>query len=226
MAMFYGCTGNNTDATIATTTSPALTFLLNYNRDLLAQGASIDVTGHQAHFYASGAMPFQEGHAKYGGKDAFTMRMIDGGLDRLASNGKPVHITEFSPPSRDKGRKKPQPSLTDEEIAAWQVNYYTLAFSKPYVHEITRWFVIDELGGRGVDAGLITKTGELKPAYYALKRLLKETWSSAWQGTAANGAVSFRGFYGDYEVEVPGYGKATVAARSAGPRTITVKLAR
>ena len=140
--------------------------------------------------------------------------------------GKPIHITEFSPPSRDNRKKGPQPSLTDDEIAAWQVNYYTLAFSKPYIHEITRWFVIDELGGKGMDAGLITKDGKLKPAYYALKRLLKETWSTEWRGTAANGVVSFRGFYGDYEIEVPGYRKATVAARSAGPKSITVKLQR
>lgn len=216
----------NTDATIATTTSPALTSLLDYSRNLLTHGAPIDVIGQQAHFYASGPMPFQEGHSKYGGKGAFTMKMIEGGLDRLASLGKPVHITEFSPPSRDNKRKEPQPSLTDEEIAAWQVNYYTLAFSKPYIHEITRWFVIDELGGRGVDAGLITKDGKLKPAYYTLKRLLKDTWSTEWRGTAVNSTVAFRGFFGDYEVEVPGYRKAVVAARSTGPRSITVKLLR
>lgn len=216
----------NTDTTIANTTSPALAPILNYTRDLLVHGAPLGVIGHQAHFYASGMMPFQEGHSKYGGKGAFTMKMIDGGLDRLATFGKPIHITEFSPPSRDRSRKGTQPSLTDDEIAAWQVNYYTLAFSKPYIHEITRWFVIDELGGRGMDAGLITKDGKLKPAYYALKRLLKETWTTEWRGTAKSGVVSFRGFYGDYEVEVRGYRKAVIAASSTGPKSVTVKLLR
>ena len=115
-----------------------------------------------------------------------------------------MHITEFSPPSRDNKRTGPQPSLTDDEVAAWQVNYYTLAFSKPYVHEVTRWFLVDELGGRGIDAGVIARDGKLKPAYFALRRLLKETWSSSWAGTARRGEVSFRGFYGDYEVSVPG----------------------
>jgi GH35 family endo-1,4-beta-xylanase len=215
----------NTDANIATPTNPALTPILNYTKDLLAAGAPIDVIGHQAHFYASGAMPFQEGHAT-AGKGAFTMKAIDGGFDRLASLGKPVHITELSPPSRNNSRKGTQPSLTDDEIAAWQVNYYTLAFSKPYIHEITRWFTIDELGGRGIDAGLITKDGKLKPAYYALKRLLKETWSTDWRGPAANSAVSFRGFYGDYELEVPGYQKTKFTAGSGGPRSIKVKLTR
>ncbi len=67
---------------------------------------------------------------------------------------------------------------------------------------------------------------KLKPAYYALKRLLKETWTTEWRGTAASGAASFRGFYGDYEVEVPGYRKAAIAARSAGSKSVTVKLLR
>ncbi len=216
----------NTDTTIASTTSPAFARILNYTRDLLVHGAPIGVIGHQAHFYAAGMMPFEEGHSKYGGKGAFTMKMLDRGLDALAALGKPIHITEFSPPSRDRGRKGAQPSLTDDEIAAWQVNYYTLAFSKPYIHEITRWFVIDELGGKGMDAGLITKDGKLKPAYYALKRLLKETWTTEWRGRAARGAFSFRGFYGDYEVEVPGYRKAVIAARSTGPKSISVRLLR
>jgi len=215
----------NTDATIAATNSTALTPILDYSRALLAAGAPIDVIGHQAHFFASGSMPFQQGHARYGGPGAFTMKMIDGGLDRLAALGKPVHITEFSPPSRDKKRKGSQPSLTDDEIAAWQVNYYTLAFSKPYVHEITRWFIIDGLGGRGLDAGLITTDGKLKPAYYAIKRLLKETWSTDWRGPAVHGTVSFRGFFGDYDVEADGYEPATLSARSTASRSISLTLA-
>ena len=215
----------NTDATFATTTSPALAPILKYSRDLIDNGAPVDVIGHQAHFFSSGKMPFQEGHSSYGGKGAFTMKMIDGGLDRLASLGRPVHITEFSPPSRDNKKTGEQPALTDDEVAAWQVNYYTLAFSKPSVHEITRWFVIDELGGRGVDAGLITRDGKLKPAYYALKRLLTQTWSTDCRGTAVNGLISFRGFFGEYEIEVPGYRNAHVSIRSTGPKSLSVKLA-
>ena len=213
------------DQTIATPQSEPLTVHLKYNRDLLAAGAPIDVIGHQAHFYASGPMPFQEGHPSFG-RGAFTMAVLDQGLDRLGSLGKPVHITEFSPPSRDNKRKDPQPRLTDDEVAAWQVNYYTLAFSKPFVHEITRWFVIDELGGRGVDAGVITRNGELKPAYYALRRLLMETWSTSWEGQSRNGEIAFRGFYGDYEVTTPRNGKATFTVREGVTLPVAVKLCR
>jgi len=216
----------NNDATIPTAASPILPAILKYAQDLLDKGAPVDVIGHQAHFYASGRMPFQEGHNLVG-KGAFTMKALEEGLDRLGALGKPVHITEFSAPSRSNKVKDPQqPRLSDEEVAAWQVNYYTLAFSKPYIHEITRWFVIDELGGRGVDAGLITKSGQLKPAYYALRQLLKTTWSSEWHGKAANGNAAFRGFFGQYEVTAPGFEKATFSAASKGSRSITVKLRR
>ncbi|MFB3830114.1 MAG: endo-1,4-beta-xylanase, partial [Bryobacteraceae bacterium] len=131
----------NNDTTILTPSSKGLPLVFKYSRELLAHGAPIDVIGHQAHFYASGMMPFSEGHA-LSGKGAFTMAMLEGGLDRLAELGKPVHITEFSAPSRNNQRKDPQPRLSDEEVAAWQNNYYTLAFSKPYIRQITRWFVI------------------------------------------------------------------------------------
>ena len=214
----------NNDQTIAAPGSAPLATHLKYNRDLLAAGAPIDVIGHQAHFYASGQTPFQEGHASFG-KGAFTMAVLDKGLDLLGSTGKPVHLTEFSPPSRDNKRQGPQPRLSDEEVAAWQVNYYTLAFSKPFVHELTRWFVVDELGGRGIDAGLIAKDGKLKPAYYALRQLLNETWSTRWEGQVQDGVAAFRGFYGEYRIEAPD-SQATFWAREGSNGAISVKLTR
>jgi GH35 family endo-1,4-beta-xylanase len=215
----------NNDQTIATPASENLALHLKFNRDLLAAGAPIDVFGHQAHFYASGQMPFQEGHSG-SGKGAFTMAVLDQGFDRMGSLGKPVHITEFSPPSRDNKRQGPQPRLSDEEVAAWQANYYTLAFSKPFVHEITRWFVVDELGGRGIDAGLITKDGKLKPSCYALRKLLKDTWKTSWEGPVRNGEMSFRGFYGEYEVVAPGYRALRFSVRPDTVAPIVVKLSR
>ncbi|MCX7012678.1 MAG: endo-1,4-beta-xylanase [Candidatus Sumerlaeota bacterium] len=192
------------EANISTLNSPHFQKVVSYDRKLAEQGAPFDYCGYQAHFYAAG-QPFQQGHPE-AGPGAFTMKKLGEGLDLLASVGKPVAITEFSPPSRSNKSKNPnQPRLSDEEVAAWTVNYYTLAFSHPSVQGITRWFVIDNLGGRGMDAGLVTELGEKKPAYYALKKLLTETWSTAWQGALADGQASFRGFYGAYEVAVDGY---------------------
>jgi GH35 family endo-1,4-beta-xylanase len=213
------------DQAVATPSNDAVNLHLKYNRALLAAGAPIDVFGQQAHFFASGQMPFQEGHAA-AGKGAFTMAMLDQGFDCMGSLGKPVHITEFSPPSRDKTRTGPQPRLSDEEVAAWQVNYYMLAFSKPFVHEITRWFVVDELGGRGMDAGVITKDGKLKPSYYALRKLINQTWSTSWKGAVRSGEVAFRGFYGEYEVVMPGYRPARFSAQPGASEPVVVERSR
>ena len=192
------------ETNISTVASPHFQKVVAYDRTLAELGAPFDYCGYQAHFYASG-QPFQVGHSE-AGPGAFTMQKLGEGLDLLASAGKPIVITEFSPPSRsNKNPKADQPRLSDEEVAAWTVNYYTLAFSHPSVQGITRWFVVDDLGGRGTDAGLVTKEGEKKPAYYALKKLLKETWNTDRKGPVDDGKASFRGFYGTYEIAVDGY---------------------
>jgi endo-1,4-beta-xylanase len=183
-----------------------------YYRALLDGGAKVGAIGHQAHFYAKGSMPFEVGHPE-AGKGAFTMAKLEEGLDWLSELGKPIHITEFSPPSRGvlrQMKKLKQPGLSNEEIAAWETNYYTLVFSKPYIHQITRWFVIDLVGGKGVDAGLVTRDGKFKPSYFVLRKLLRETWTTDWKGTVQNGSVTFRGFYGNYKVKISGYKEAEV----------------
>jgi len=140
--------------------------IYRYHKRVLDLGAPVDVLGFQGHFYGGGQMPISEGHPQ-AGSGAFTMKVIGDCLDHLATLGKPIHITEFNPPSRMKKRKGPQPRLSDEEIAAWEVNYYTLVFSKPYIHQLTRWFVIDGYGGNAIDGGLVTVDGRKKPNYYA-----------------------------------------------------------
>ena len=172
------------------------------NKRLIGLGAPYDGIGFQAHFYTR-KPSFQAGSWQ-GGPDTFRFKEIEKGLDYLADLGKPIHITEFSPPSRNKAVRGAQARLSDDEVAQWTVNFYTLAFSKPYIKEIVRWFLIDELGGRGMDAGLINKAGKRKPAYYALRKLLKETWSTKWQGTLVDGKVKFRGFFGKYMAKING----------------------
>ena len=196
---------------------------MDYCRKLIAQGAPVDAIGYQGHFY-TGKPSFQQGSAE-AGPDAFRMKALAQGLDRLAGLGRPVHITEFNPPSRNNKVKNPnQARLSEEEVAAWSVNFYTLAFSKPYIQEITRWFLVDDVGGRGTDAGLVTLTGKKKPEYYALKKLLKETWNTEWKGEPKDGTVSLRGFYGEYEIIAPGCKPAKFVLGKGGPKEISLSL--
>ena len=83
-------------------------------------------------------------------------------------------------------------------------------FSKPYIDGITRWFTIDNLGGRGMDAGIVSEEGVLKPNYFALKNLIKEKWHTKWKGKFSEEKIEFTGFYGKYKITVEGYKDETV----------------
>lgn len=193
-----------------------------YNQQLLELGAPVDVIGYQGHFFALGNVPYQQGTPATPG--AFTMKVIDEGFDRLAGLGKPIHITEFTPPARSQGRPAAQPGLTPEEIAAWATNFYALAFSKPSIEQVIWWQVVDGYGGRATDAGVLDPAGHRKPAYTALQHLLKEEWHTEWNGDTADGAVAFRGFYGLYQVRVAGFRPARVWLRAKGAQAAVVTL--
>ena len=90
-------------------------------------------------------------------------------------------------------------------------------FSKPYVKGLSRWFTIDNLGGRGMDAGVVREDGGLKPNYFALKRLIKEEWHTSWEGKLKSGRAGFEGFYGTYRVRVNGFTPATVELSPESP---------
>ncbi len=211
------------EARIAVPNSPEFKAIYAYYQQLLAINAPFDYVGHQGHFYQGGTTPISVGHPR-AGPGAFTMKQLDAGLDMLASLGKPVVITEFNPPSRDgntaKGRA--QSGLTPDELAAWTVNYFTLVYSKPYTLGLSRWFVAD--GARGMDAGLLTEDGQKKPVYFALKKLLKETWHTDWRGSIKDGAAAFRGFYGTYETTVDGYAPTRFSCAAAAERSPRVVL--
>jgi GH35 family endo-1,4-beta-xylanase len=194
-----------------------------YQKALLDLGAPVDVLGYQCHFHSVG-LPFEKGAPK-AGPDAFTMKGVNAAFERLAALGKPIHITEFSAPSRSSKKVKgSQPGLTPEEVAAWVVNFYTLAFSKPYIRELVCWNVVDGVGGQAIDAGLLTKQGEKKPLYFALRKLLKEDWTTRWQGELSGGTASFRGFFGQYEARLDGFEPAQFSISSQGKREVVVRL--
>ncbi len=182
--------------------NPVFQEIYNYHKSLIELGAPEYYIGYQAHYYAQG-MPFQQGTAEFGPR-TYMMDEINKGIEQMAGLGKPMVITEFNPPSRNNQSTNPnQPGLTDEEIAAWERNFYTLMFSKSYIHGVSRWFTIDNLGGKGMDAGVVTEEGELKPNYFALMKLIKEKWTTKWEGNIKD-KVAFKGFYGTYLVQING----------------------
>lgn len=198
--------------------------VIDYWKKLLANGADIDIIATQCHFFDKGK-PYPE-------SKEFTMASISEGLDLLQDLGKPIAITEFTGPSRngelaDPVQRDKHWTLTDEENAAWQINFYKLAFSKPYIFELVRWNHVDGGCGRAADGGIITPSGVKHQIYYELKKLIKETWHTNFNGKSnSKGEVSFRGFYGDYKISVPGYQMANAQLYDIDKGIIKVVLSK
>jgi GH35 family endo-1,4-beta-xylanase len=170
-----------------------------------------------------------QGHTGVHDRAALTMARINECFERFSQFGKEIAITEYDPPCVPKDKPPEEferTRLMPEEQAAWSVNFYTLAFSKPYIGELMRWCWADGQSMKR-DAGIVFQDFRPKPEYFALKQLLTETWTTRWEGPlAADGSASFRGFFGTYEVSVPGYEPARLRWNSDSPRDVRVELTR
>jgi len=137
--------------------------------------------------------------------------------DRLSRLGKPIHVTEFAVPGTTRSGwrngywKEPWSSTAQAEFVSALL---TLAYSKPYIHELTYWGITDHepwaLGG-----GLLDSQYQPKPVYEAIKALIASWTSRGSLATDLDGKASIRGHAGDYRVTV------THAGRT---RTTTVKI--
>jgi len=181
----------------------------------LDAGADIDYIGTQCHFFDDG-QPFKPWERKKQ-KNFFTMAEISKGLDLQKALNKPIEVTEFTGPTRNRlqSAEKNQKiwTMTEAENSAWQINFYKLVFSKPYIIGLARWNLIDSYCGRADDGGILTQTGGKHQIYHDLRKLIKEDWHTrVTQPANKDGAdaITFRGFYGDYQVRVDGYAPAEI----------------
>lgn len=133
-------------------------------------------------------------------------------LTRFEKFGLPIHFTENTfvsgelvpPEIMDLNDFMYEDDATtpegEERQALWLKEFYTEIFEKhPMVKAITNWDFSD---GAWLNApsGLLRRDGIAKPAYFALKELVKEKWHS--QGkikTDENGFAEISGFKGKYE---------------------------
>ncbi|OPZ23103.1 MAG: Endo-1,4-beta-xylanase [candidate division BRC1 bacterium ADurb.BinA364] len=160
-----------------------------------SEGALFDIVGIQSHMHAA----------------PWTPRKIWDVCERFAKYGKPIHFTETTIPSGDPdGRRRSQQErgyrwLTTAEGEARQARevelFYTILFSHPAVEAITWWSLTDDQAWLGAPAGLLRADMSPKPAYGALRRLIKGKWWTTLETHAsAGGRVDFRGFLGDYRI--------------------------
>jgi len=129
--------------------------------------------------------------------------------EKYAKFGLPIHFTEMTVVSGTKGHygSDPQDWPSTEEGEKRQAEevtrIYTILFSHPAVEAITWWDFADRHAWRGAPAGLIGEDLSPKPAYLALKRLIKgKWWTEQSLKTDAAGKASTRGFMGTYQLTI------------------------
>ena len=176
--------------------------------DCLEAGIRIDALGLQTHM-----------HQGFRGAEA-----VERILDRFGRFGLPLQLTETSLVS---GELMPPEivDLNDFQTSDWPstpegeerqrdevVTHYETVVAHPAVESLTYWGMTDATAWLGAPSGLVRRDGTPKPAYDALRGLVRGQWwlPPTTLRTDDDGTVEVRGFAGRYTVS------AGVGAEGAG----------
>lgn len=154
-------------------------------KELQEQGAPIHGIGLQEHRAQAINLSGQG--------DKYTPELFLANLDKLAELGLPIHFTEIT--SRA-GKDEEKKGRALEAL-------YRIGFSHPSVECILLWGFYDKRHWKGAEATLTNKDGSLKPSGKILFDLIEQEWMThdLQATTDAQGRVTFRGFYGTYDMK-------------------------
>ena len=198
----------------------------------MLKGARIDAIGMQYHIFADEEYVYEKTRSTLNPKTLYRH------MDLYANFGKPLQITEITIPAY---AWEPEKEAIQAEILE---KLYSLWFSHPNVEQIIYWNLIDgyafvpdpdpekvkasqgdmTMGENSLYGGLLRFDLSPKPAYYKLKELIQQRWHTETEVvTDENGYATFRGFYGDYQMQT-GNTAATVCHKKGKDtvHTITV----
>ena len=166
---------------------------------LIHQGQAPDAIGIQAHFEKR--FPPDTSLWNY--------------LERVKKLNIPIHITETSLPSGELIRESGGWGIEDRKIwkstsegerfqAIEVVRLYRLLFSHPSVEAITWWDLCDP--DWEAPTGLLrNKNRDPKPVYDALMKLIHDEWTTRLTAkTDRQGSITFRGYFGHYQLTING----------------------
>ncbi len=182
----------------------------------LLKGARVDAIGLQYHVFSQKANEYEQTRVLYNPQKLYQR------MNMYSLLGKPLQITEVTLPAYDDSEE-------GEAIQARLLEYlYTVWFSHERVEQIVYWNLVDgyayvpnptpeviaksqgdmTIGENQFRGGLLRFDLTPKPAYYALKNLIEKKWHTHVDAaTDGEGALRFKGFYGEYEVTVTAKGK-------------------
>ncbi|MDP0495219.1 MAG: endo-1,4-beta-xylanase [Verrucomicrobiota bacterium JB024] len=168
-------------------------------RYLIERGYKVDALGLQYHMF-NATQPFANQYLD-------PVNLFDC-FDLYARLGIPINISEISIiSSRDLGDGDAFQEIVAEKL-------YRLWFSQAALNGIVWWNLVDNTaayaplgdethGENQYRAGLVNYDMTPKPAYRALRRLIKNEWQTHPSLPYSSGAPNqFRAFYGDYAVTV------------------------
>lgn len=169
---------------------------------VLAAGVQVDVLGLQSHM-----------HQGYWGEER-----THAVLERFSRYGLPIHMTESTLLSGDLMPPHIE-DLNDWQVDHWPstpageerqadevVRHYRTLASHPAVEAITYWGITDDGAWLGAPAGLVRADGTPKPAFEALRDLVRRDWwlPPTTARTDADGRLTVRAWAGDYRVRARG----------------------
>src|SRR5690606_7657464 len=132
----------------------------------------------------------------------------------------PPHIIDLNDYVVDEWASTPEG--LERQASELETHCRTL-FADPHVESITWWGFTDG-GWLKAPSGLVTTDSKAKPAYEALRRLVKDEWwtKPAKLVTDETGSIVVSGFRGDYEIEVMGEKAKVTVGKDIFPAVIVL----
>jgi len=152
-------------------------------------------------------------------------------LDWYGTLNEPIHITYFHAPANFTSNLGywHRRSWDEKLQSEWVEKFYTIAFSKLMMTDITYMTALDAdyvTTGRGIVSAKYIP----RESFYTLEKLITEDWTTRLHmKTDANGQLEFRGFAGDYNITVSTKdftGNFTIHVDEGASNTYTIDLGR
>jgi GH35 family endo-1,4-beta-xylanase len=157
-------------------------------------------------------------------------------IERFARYGLPLHFTETTLLS---GELMPPDieDLNDYQVPSWPstpegearqadeiVRHYRTLLSHPSVQAVNYWGITDQGAWLGAPVGLVRADGSPKPAYDAIRGLIKDEWwvPATALRTDVDGRIALRGWAGEYTIS--GLGDTRSFELSPGTTEVEVTL--